>query len=166
MPKFEHITDVVKDLCLKSWDILQRHKGIYLNCAKDVYNDLNEDSLKIFERVKIPVRSVYSINKKTNSIELPCDTLRLCSVNVIDSCGSFIPVWRNEHLHDDIVDISNAKDCACELKCGYTLCNTIKGYEAVTSTKTDKLPNGEGISFVCIDRKYTDSKGFFYSETQ
>jgi len=166
MPKFEHITSVVKDLCLRSGDTLQRNKGLYLNCSKDVYNDLNEDSLKIFDRVKIPVRSKFKVNKRTNSIELPCDALRLCSVNVIDGTGAFLPVWRNERITDDIVDISTAKDCACEFKCGYKLCNTIKGYEAITSVKTDKLPNGNDISFTCVDRKYIDPQGFFYQETQ
>src|SRR6266496_4377010 len=137
MPKFEPILEVIKSLCLRSGDNLQRNKGLYLNCAKDIYNDLNEDSLKIFDRVKIPVRSKFKVNKRTNSIELPCDALRLCSVNVIDGTGAFLPVWRNEQITDDIVDISTAK-----------------------------LPNGNDISFTCIDRKYINPQGFFYQDTQ
>lgn len=166
MPKFEPILTVVKDLCLRSGDVLQRNKGLYLNCAKDTYNDLNEDSLKIFDRIKVPLRRSLKVNKKTNGVELPCDTLRLSSINIMDKAGSLHTVWRNERIHDDIVDIAQAKDCACEFKCGYKLCNTIKGYEAITSTKSDKLPNGSDISFTCVDRKYVDPQGFVWLETQ
>lgn len=166
MPRFEPILKVASDLCLRSGDILMRNRGVYLNCAKDVWNDLNEDSLKIFDRIKIPLRHKFKVNKKTNSIELPCDFLRLCSVNVIGKDGVLHPVWMNDRVHDDIVDISKTKDCACEFKCGYALCNTIKGYEAITSTKTDNLPNGSDISFTCVDRKYVDPNGFVYLETQ
>lgn len=165
MARFEHITDVVKSLCLRSGDLLQRNKGLYLDCANDTFNDLNTDVLRLAERVKMPIRTLFSINKRTNSIDLPCNFLKLSSVNIMDNKGIMYPVFRNERLHDDIVEVSAARDCACEFNCGYKLCNTIKGYEAVQSVKSDFLPNGDPISFNCIDRKAL-SGGFLYEETQ
>ena len=165
MPRFISIESLIDDLCLQSGDILKRNKGIYLSCANDLWNDLNDTTLRIAERVKIPVRQKFRVNKRTNSIEMP-PFLRVCSVNVIDHCGNFHPVYQNDRLHDDLVDIPGTSDCACEYDCGYQLCNTIKGYEAVVSTKTDKLPNGDSISFTCVDRKCVDAQGFLYAETQ
>jgi len=75
-------------------------------------------------------------------------------------------VFKNDSLHGKMIDVGAAKDCACEFKCGYKLCNTVKGYEAVVSVKSDKMPNGDPISFNCVDRKSIDPNGFFYSETQ
>ena len=71
----------------------QRNKGLYLDCANDVYNDLNTDVLRIAERVKIPIRREFKINKRTNSIDLPPEFLKLSSVNVIDSHGILYPVY-------------------------------------------------------------------------
>lgn len=166
MSRFIHITELVQDLCQRSGDTLQRNKGLFLSCSKDTWNDLNDDSLRLADRVKIPLRRSFHINKRTNSIDMPCDFLRLSSVNVMDHRGVLYPVFRNDRLHDDMVELSVAKDCACEHNCGYQLCNIIKGYEAVQSVKSDLLPNGSPISFNCVDRKYIDPQGFFYSETQ
>lgn len=165
MARFYSVEDIVDSLCLRSGDILKRNKGLYLECAKDVWEDLNETTLKIADRVKIPIRRTFKVNKRTNSIDIP-PFLRLSSVNVIDHCGNFHPVYRNDKLTDDIVDLAGTEDCACEFNCGYKLCNTIKGYEAVVSTKSDELPNGNPISFECTDRKAVDDQGFLISETQ
>lgn len=166
MAKFIPIERVVDDLCLRNEDTLRRKKGLYLSCVEDVWNDLNESTLKLAERVKIPVRSVFQINKRTNSIDLPSDCLRLCSVNVIDRHGNFHPIYRNERLTDDLVEVGNGNDnCTCEKGCKNKLCNTIKGYEAVASVKSDYLPDGSPISFNCVDRKGI-LDGYFYSETQ
>lgn len=160
MGKFEHITDVVESLCLRSGDKLMRDKGLYLDCAEDVYLDLN---LAVVKRV---TRQLFEINKRTNTIELPNNSFQLSSVAVMDSCGHIIPVFRSDSLHDDIVDISAKKDCACEFKCGYQLCNTIKGYEAIKTVKSDFMPNGSPVSFTCIDRKWVDDQGFLYEQLQ
>lgn len=165
MPRFIPIVDLVEDLCQRNDDNLLRDKGLFLSCADDVWNDLNETTLKIAERIKIPLRRSYLINKKTNSIDILENYLRICSVNV-EVDGIFYPVYRNDKIHEDIVELAGTKDCACEHKCGYELCNTIKGYEAVQSVKSDFLPNSNPISFNCVDRKYVDPQGFFYSETQ
>lgn len=166
MPRFYDINTVLDIPMLGNDDLLKRSKGRLLKWSKFVWDDMNEDTLRIAERVRIPIRQQFWINKRTNSIDMPCDFLKICSVNVIDCYGQFIPVFLNDRLHDDIVDVGGTKDCACEYNCGYRLCNTIKGYEAITTTKSDKLPTGEPISFTCVDRKYIDPQGFLYSETQ
>lgn len=161
MPRFIPIKEVVRLPMLGSFDHLERSKGRYLTWSKYVWQDMDMNV------IKVPIRQVFHINKRTNTIELPCNFLQLCSVNVIDKCGVFYPVYRNESLKGvDIVDIAADKDCACEYKCGYKMCNTIKGYEAVRSCKSDYTPDGEVIEFDCVDRKAIDDQGFLYEQTQ
>ena len=144
---------------LGNQDILMRSKGRMLTWAKYVYNDMNLSTLKIAQRGQ------FEINKRTNSVNMPCDFTQISSVNVVIK-GVIYPVYRNDKLHDDLIDIAAAKDCGCENKCSYKLCNTIKGYEAVTTVKSDYLPDNTPISFTCVDRKAVDGQGFLVEETQ
>lgn len=159
MTEFITINEIVQLPLLANDDILQRGKGRMLKWAKYVFQDLNLDVLKETRR------QYFQINKKTNSVDLPCPASMVSSVNIVDAAGTIYPVWKNGRLHPDIADVSAAKDCACEYKCGHKLCNLIKGYKAVVSTKTDKLPDGEDISFTCVDRKGVVGDTF-YEETQ
>lgn len=160
MSRFIPVQDAIKLLSLGGGDILQRNKGRYLTWSKHVWEDMN------LQTVKVAKREVFYINKRTNTVQLPFDNLQLSSVNIIDKNGVIYPVFRNDRLHDDIVSIESDKDCACEYKCGYKLCNTIKGYEAVTTILSDFLPDGNPISFTCIERKSVDANGFLYEEKQ
>jgi hypothetical protein len=160
MARFRPINDVVEDALLGNKDYLMRAKGRYLRWAKDVYLDMNMGALKKCKRER------FQINKRTNTIKMPCDFQYLSSVNIMDHKGVEWPVYRNYRLHIDIVDVGSAKNCSCEYQCGFQLCNTIKGYEAITSTKSDILPNGTPVSFTCVDRKSVDRNGFLYIETQ
>jgi hypothetical protein len=165
MSRFEPVLDVIDSLCLRSGDTLRRKKGLYLSVAKDVWNDLNETTLRITERVKIPIRKEYRINKRTNSIDLDCKFNRLSSVN-IEYCGLQYPIYRNLEINDDIVDLGAVKDCACEYNCGFNLCNTIKGYEAIQSVMTDNNPDGSVATFNCISRIAVGNNGVVYQEKQ
>lgn len=161
MAKFFTPSQAVDLRLLANGDFLKRDKGRLLTWSKYVWQDLN------LSTVKRAVRHRYAINKKTRSIDMPCEFLRISSINVEDECGNEIPIYKNENLKGlDIVDVSAAKDCACEFSCGHKLCNTIKGYEAIVSTKTDKNPDGSAVSFECIDRKAIDNQGFFYEQLQ
>jgi len=166
MAKFDHINDVAESLCIRSGDPLMRNKALFLEVAPDVWQDMNEGVLKIAQRVKIPVRQLFHINKKTNSIDLPCNTLRLRSVDIYHQ-GIFYPVFRNENIEDenDFVDVGQTKDCACEYKCGYSLCNSIKGYEVLNHTEHDFDPNGNPLTFNCVDKKVING-GFLYEQKQ
>lgn len=160
MGRFVPIQEVVKLPMLGQHDYLMRSKGRFLTWSKYVWDDMNLSTTKVAKR------EFFDINKRTNTVDLPCDFLQLCSVNVVDKHGVFYPVYLNDRLHDDLVDIAAAKDCACEYKCGYKMCSTIKGYEAVVSTKSDFNPDGTAVSFKCVDRKAVDRNGFFYQELQ
>ncbi len=160
MARFISLNEALDIALLGNDDVLKRSKGRLLKWAKYVYQDLNLSSMRIARR------EFFEINKRTNTVDLPCEFLKLSSVNVMDHNGVIYPVWRNDRLHDDMVDISAKKDCACEKGCSYKVCNTVKGYEAVISTKSDYLPNGDPISFTCVDRKAIDDNGFLYEETQ
>lgn len=159
MAKFVPIQEVVDIPLLGNSDELRRGKGRLLKWSSYVYDDLNLDVLKITNR------EFFQINKRTNSIDLPCKAEDVSSVSIVDKRGIVYPVWLNQRLHPDIPDVSASKDCACEYKCGHLLCNMIKGYEAVVSTKTDKTPTGEDISFTCVDRKGILGE-IYYEETQ
>jgi len=160
MSRFFTPKEAVKIRTLGNSDYQQRDKMRLLKWSKFVWQDMN---LTIIKRT---IRKRFKIDKRTRSIDMPCSFLQFSSVNVEDACGNEIPVYRNQRVKDDLVDVSAIKDCACEYKCGYKLCNTIKGYEAIVSTKEDKNPNGTDVSFECVDRKWVDSQGFFYEQTQ
>ncbi len=164
MARFIPILELVEQTCLTSGDLLMRNKGLFLSVADMVWEDLNETTLKLAERIKIPVRELYKINKGTNSIDLPCSAQRLSSVN-IDVCGVMIPVYRNDNVPTDMVDQSVKQDCACAYGCGYALCNSIKGYEVVNHVETDSLPNGDPITFNCVDKKVVVGE-YLYTQLQ
>lgn len=160
MSRFIPIEQALKVAMLGNSDLQQRAKGRYLTWSKYVWEDLNLQSAKIAKREFI------QINKRTNSLQMPCDFMQLCSVNVVCN-GVIYPVFFNDNLKgSDMVEVAAAKDCACEYKCGYQLCNTIKGYEAIQSTKTDKNPDGSTVSFKCVDRISVQMDGFVIRETQ
>lgn len=160
MPVFIPLDEVLDIALLGNNDLQKRGKGRLRKWAKYVFTDLNLTTLKV------PTRQYFKINKKTNTIDLPSNNLQLSSVSVVH-CGVEIPVFRTENvLHLDIPEIDFAKDCNCEYKCGHRLCNTIKGYVAVVSTKTDKMPDNSDVSFECVDRKGCDSAGFFYEQLE
>lgn len=162
MSRYVHISEVVKLPMLGSSDYLQRSKGRFLTWAKYVWQDMELSSAKITKR------EFFQLDPRKRTVDLPCDFLQLCSVNVVDKCGIFFPVYRNEKLFEnsDTVEIPADKDCACEHKCGYKLCNTIKGYVAVQTCKEDYMPNGDPVEFDCIDRICIDPNGFVYKQTQ
>lgn len=159
MSRFLTVMEAIDLGLLGNHDYQKRDRMRLSKIAKHVYQELNLSVIKSAER------KVYQINKRTNSIDLPCNFSQLSSVNLVDDCGLFYPVFRNEALKGDWVDVAAQKDCACEFKCGYQLCNTIKSYEGVVETKTDYTPTGEPISFECVTRRGIDGN-FFYEDKQ
>lgn len=160
MGTFVSAADAIELGLLGNDDYLQRDKGRLLKWAKYVYQDMNMTTLKVAKR------QFVKIDKRTNSINIPKNEW-FSSVDVADRNGCLYPVYRNQNVkNNDIVEIAAAENCACEYKCGFKLCNTIKGYEAIVSVKTDKNPDGSDVSFNCVDRKGVDDNGFFYSQQQ
>lgn len=166
MAKFYDKDSIISSLCLRSGDLQLRNKGIYMEVFEDVFLDLNTDILKQKASLKIPVRYEFCVDKRTNSVNIPSNSLMVSSVSSVDRWGHYHPLYRNDSIPNGVVDIGAALDCSCENNCSSKLCNTIKGYEAVVSEKSDFLPNGDPITFKCIDRKFVDNNGFFYSQTQ
>jgi hypothetical protein len=160
MSTFLTIDEVIDFPLLGSNDLLKRNKGRMLKWSKLVYQDLQLSVLKM------PNRQFFNINKRTNSINLPCEYTQLSSVNLVDRWGNFFPVWRNERLTGEIVDIAASRDCSCEYNCGYKLCNTIKGYEATTEVIEDKMPDNSDVSFTCVTRKTIDKTGNLVEQKQ
>jgi len=160
MSTYLSVDEAVELVLLGNDDLLRRDRMKMIKWSRYVWEDLKLNVLKQ------PKREYFNIDKRTNSIQLPCPFTQVSSVNVRDGLGNFYPVWRNERLTDELADIAAGKDCSCENKCGYKLCNTIKGYEAVTSQKEDKLPDGSNISFTCVDRKSVDRDGNFFEQLQ
>ena len=154
------VSDIIEFPMLAADDFLKRRKGHYLKLAPLVYADLNMNI------IRKAVRQKFVINRRTNTVDLPCNTNDLCSVSHVDHHGCIHPLYVNDCLHDDLVVIPAEKDCNCEYSCGFKLCNTIKGYEAIKSVKSDLNPDGSPVSFNCVDRVAVDKNGFLYSEKQ
>ncbi len=123
-----------------------------------VLPDLN---INVIKDVK---RQFLYVNKRLNSIEIPCDCLRINSVSWVDHCGRPYPLFLNQQLQEDIVDIGAKKDCACT--CGGDLCNMITGYESVITTVDAEMPDGSTVTFTCTNRKWYDPSGTYYEQTQ
>lgn len=160
MSRFFKSEEAVDIALLGNEDYQKRDRMRLLKWSKYVWQDLNLTAVKKARRAR------FAINKRTNTVDMPCDFLQLSSVSVIDKYGIEYPVYRNSRVTDDIVDVAATKNCGCEYNCNSKLCNTIKGYESIVSTKEDKNPDGSTASFECIDRKAVDDQGFFYEQTQ
>lgn len=160
MSRFITPIEAVDIRLLGNSDYQKRDRLRLSKWSKFVWQDMNLTTIKRARRER------FTINRKTRSIDMPCEFLQFCSVNVEDECGNEIPIYRNQRVKDDIVDVSAAKDCDCEYNCGYKLCSTIKGYEAVVSVKSDDLPSGSNKNFDCVDRKGIDDQGYFYEQLQ
>lgn len=159
MSTYLTVEEAIEIVLLGNNDILQRGKGRLLKFSKFIFDDLKLNVLKQ------PSRQFFQINKRTNSIDLPCEKTAISSINVVRN-GIIYPVWNNQALLDDIVDIAAAKDCSCEYKCGYKLCNTIKNYEATTESLEDFMPNGDPVTFTCVTRKTIDKSGNLTEQKQ
>jgi hypothetical protein len=158
--RFIPVKEAIDMRLLGNGDYQKRDRLRLAKWAKHVFNDMNLTTLKIARR------EYFQVNKRTNSITLPCPFEQFSSLNVV-YCGVEIPVYRNDNIKEsDIYEIDAAKDCTCERNCGYKLCSLIKSYVAVSETKTDQLPNGTPISFTCVSRKGVNANGFFYEELQ
>lgn len=160
MSTFINLDDAIDLILLGNNDLLQMGKMRLRKFARFVYDDLQ------LSVIKQPKRQFFQIDKRTNSVVLPCTMSELSSVSVVDRHHNIYPVWRNEKLTGDIVDIAAGRDCACEHNCGYKLCNTMKSYEAITTVETDKLPDGSDISFTCVSRKSIDKGGNLIEQVQ
>ena len=159
MSKFISLEDVVKTACLIEKDFQMQNKMRYLAFAKDIWhNDMNLTTVKDVDRV------ILEIDKRTNTVKLPCHNKLVSGVYVIGKYGEFYPVFRNERLHDDIVDISTTDDC--DWHCCNKLCNMIRNYEPITEYIESEMPDGSIETFKCITRKGYDSYGNYYEEKQ
>jgi len=162
MSRFFKPIEAVDIRMLGNEDYQKRDRMRLLKWTKYVWQDMN------ISTVKKAVRKRYAINKKTNSVDLDCNFLQLSSVNIVDRNGIEYPVYRNNRIlaDSDIVDVGEAKDCACEFNCKSNLCNTIKSYEAIIETVEEYMPNGTLASFDCVSRKGIDEQGFYYEQKQ
>ena len=160
MATFLTVDEAIEIALLGNNDFLQRDKMRMKKWAKFVYDDMKMNVLRL------PQRQFFQIDKKTNSIQLPCLANQVSSVNIVDKWGTIFPVWKNERLLGDVVDIAAESDCSCEYKCGNKLCNTIKNYVATVETLTDKMPDGSNVSFECVSRKTIDKNGFLIEQKQ
>jgi hypothetical protein len=162
MSRFFKPEEAVRLRLLGNQDYQQRDRLRLLSFAPYVYRELNMLSIKKVVRKRI------KITKRTNSIDMPCEFLKLCSINIEDRCGIEYPVYRNHRILEDsdVVDVGAVKNCACEYKCGHDLCNTIKSYVATIETVADKMPDGTDVEFECVSRKGVDDQGFFYEQLQ
>lgn len=150
--------EVIKSLLIRKGDIAGVNFLRYKSVVPEVYRDLNLYVIKFTKRYLIEV------DKDTNSFELPCDSLIPASVSYIDECNKIRPLIINRNITDDIVDISQDKDCHCECGCKSDLCGLIHSYESIVTDTIEQLPNGTTEVFTSTTRKRMDADGKFVIE--
>lgn len=159
MPKFITISQIADQANFLVRDYQQLDRLRFNKLAADfVFPDLQLDIIKEAKRVFLYV------DKRTNTIDIPCDNIEISSVSWVDQWGIIHPVYRNTRLHNDIVDAGATKNCACT--CSSDLCNMIKGYESVITYVDAKMPDDSTQTFTCTNRKYYDSEGNYFEQTQ
>lgn len=158
MALLENIESVAEMACFLMKDNLLQKKMRFLKLAPDVFQDMEMNV------IKEPKRELFGINRRTWTVDLPCRIDELESVSFIDCYGIIHPVFRNERLHRDIVDIKATKNCECQ--CSSELCNLIKGYVGITEVITVDTPEGGTEDFTCITRKYVTPNGLYREQKQ
>jgi hypothetical protein len=153
LPNTISIDDAVKSILQREGDTLGNNLMKYLSVAKDIYRDLNLQVIRETKRVWV------EIDKKHNTLTYPDDFIFLSSISVEDECGILIPLVINTNLKNDIIDISQEKDCHCDCGCSSELCGKIKNYELVTETKKIVFPNGSYTWVTLMTRKKINSDG-------
>lgn len=154
----ENIESVVEQTCFMMNDLLLQKKMRLLKLSPDIFEDMSLNT------IKAPEREYFYINKRTWTVDLPCRLDELESVSFVDCYGIIHPVFRNERLHRDIVDVRASNNCECE--CGSELCRLIKNYVGIKETVTVDTPEGGTEDFVCITRKYVTPDGLYRQQTQ
>jgi len=159
MPKFLTIRQLADQATFLVKDYQQINRMRFNKLAADfVFPDFE------FEVVKEAKREYLYVNKRTNTIELPCDCIQVSSLSWVDQYGRLHPIYRNTSLHDDIVDFGAKRDCACT--CSGDLCNMIKGYESVITYVDAEMPDTTTETFTCVNRKWYSADGTYYEQTQ
>lgn len=142
-----HPDEILKSLMRREGDNMERNFLKYRDTVRDVFRDLNLVAIKYTER------RLIEVDKRTNSIEIPCNYLKLASVGIIDECNKIQMLIRNNNILDDIIDVSVKKRCGCECGCQDDLCGTIKNYEAILEDVTETMPDDSTKVFTKITRK-------------
>jgi hypothetical protein len=150
--------EIIKSLLRREGDTAGINFLKYRSVVLDLWRDMNLHTVKFVKRYLI------GVNKNTNSLDLPEEFLFPSSFSVLDECNKFQSMTVNNHLHDDIVDISADKNCHCECGCKGTLCGQIKTYESIIEETQELMPDDTTKTFTSVTRKRTDADGKFYIE--
>lgn len=157
-PRFTTIQEIVKGILRREKDFAGANKLLYESIAKDLYKELNLTSIRATERRFIKV------DKRTNSITLPNNYLKLSSICEIDACGKQVPMVINTNLTSDIIDISTVNDCGCECGCQSELCSHIKNYELIQEEVSITMPSNSVQIFTGTLRKKINNDGSYVTE--
>jgi hypothetical protein len=157
-PRFIKIEDIVKGILRRQKDLAGVDKLLLKDVAKDVYKELNLGA------IKIPIRVILNVDKRTNSIYLPENYMTFSSISAQDECGIWVPMVINTNLTSDIIDISGVPDCGCECGCTSELCSSIKNYELIQEDVSVVMPDTTTQVFTATLRKKIDNNGNYVAE--
>lgn len=148
--------EIIRSMMRREGDVLERNFLRYMDVRRDLYRDLNLNAIKFTQR------RLIDIDKKTNSITVPCGFLKISSISIIDECEKIQTLIIDTDIKDDIVDVSLSKNCSCECGCNTDLCGVIKNYEAILEDVTEIMPDDSTKVFTKITRKvvYPDGSMF------
>lgn len=156
--RFITIEEIVKGILRRQKDLAGVDKLLLKDIAKDVYKELN------LSAIKIPLRAIVDVDKRTNSIYVPENYMTFSSISAQDECGIWVPMVINTNLTSDIVDISEVVDCGCECGCQSPLCSSIKNYELIQEQVSVVMPDNTTEVFTGTFRKKIDNNGNYVAE--
>jgi hypothetical protein len=153
------LNEIAERACFAMEDYNLRNKMRFLKLGRMLFvEDLNLGA------VRQATRQFMRINKYTNSIDLPANTIQLSAISYVDENGHEWPIYRSSNIKHGIVDISATKSCECEN--GGQLCAMIKNYESKLEVVEDKNPDGTTVTFHCYSIIAVDDTGTLYETKQ
>jgi hypothetical protein len=152
------ISEIVKGIMRREKDLAGTNFLLYESIAKDIWKELNLEACRLTER------RFVKVDKRTNSITLPNNYLKLSSICEIDSCGKQVPLVINTNITSDIIDVSGISDCGCECGCESELCSSVKNYELIQEDIEIAMPDNTIQVFTGTLRKKINRDGSYVTE--
>lgn len=157
-PRFMTIAEIVKGVIRREKDLAGTNYLLYESIAKDLWKELNLAACRLTER------RFVQVDKRTNSITLPNNYLKLSSICEVDSCGKQVPLIINTNLTSDIIDVANVADCGCDCGCESELCSCVKNYELIQEDVSVVMPDNTTQVFTGTLRKKINIDGSYVTE--
>lgn len=139
--------NIVRDLCLREKDFIQKNRLWYMTFLRDAYILLNIRTVMLTKRVALPVQEGFPF------IYTPADYLELSSISAPDKHNKLTPMIINTDIKSDIADLALDKHCGCGCGCDHDYCASIRNFETIYGTMDAVMPDATTKTFTTSYRK-------------